>query len=104
MQRLGKAFFETKVEEIMSRNPQTISKDAKIVEAGEKMNHYSIHTLIVVEPSVVNGQQSVVGVVDSFSCLPGYTVLPLTGIDGWQRDSRWFLYGSGLVPIMTKNH
>ncbi|MBR0065654.1 MAG: KpsF/GutQ family sugar-phosphate isomerase [Paludibacteraceae bacterium] len=71
MQRLGKAFFETKVEEIMSRNPKTISKDAKIVEAGEKMNHYSIHTLIVVDPSVVNGQQSVVGVVDSFSCLPG---------------------------------
>ena len=34
----------------------------------------------------------------------GYTVLPLTGIDGWQRDSRWFLYGFGLVPIMTKNH
>lgn len=34
----------------------------------------------------------------------GYTVLPLTGIDGWQRDSRWFLYGFGLVPIMIKNH
>ena len=71
MQRLGASFFDTPVSEIMSRNPKTISKDAKIVEAGEKMNHYSIHTLIVVEPSVVNGQQSVVGVVDSFSCLPG---------------------------------
>ena len=71
MQRLGASFFDTLVSEIMSRDPKTISKDAKIVEAGEKMNHYSIHTLIVVEPSVVNGQQSVVGVVDSFSCLPG---------------------------------
>ena len=71
MQRLGASFFDAPVSEIMSRNPKTISKDAKIVEAGEKMNHYSIHTLIVVEPSVVNGQQSVVGVVDSFSCLPG---------------------------------
>ncbi len=72
MQRLGKAFFDTKVEEIMSRNPKTISKDAKIVEAGEMMNHHSIHTLIVVEPSEVSNQPSaVVGVVDSFSCLPG---------------------------------
>ena len=71
MQRLGADFFATPVSAIMSTNPKTISKDAKIVEAGEKMNHYSIHTLIVVEPSVVNGQQSVVGVVDSFSCLPG---------------------------------
>ncbi|MBO5553005.1 MAG: KpsF/GutQ family sugar-phosphate isomerase [Paludibacteraceae bacterium] len=72
MQRLGKEFFDTPVSEIMSRNPKTISKDAKIVEAGEKMNHYSIHTLIVVEPSEVSNQPSaVVGVVDSFSCLPG---------------------------------
>ena len=65
MQRLGSSFFDTPVSEIMSRNPKTISKDAKIVEAGEKMNHYSIHTLIV-----VNGEK-VAGVVDSFSCLPG---------------------------------
>jgi arabinose-5-phosphate isomerase len=73
MQRLGAAFFGTKVSEIMSRNPKTITKSAKIVEAGEMMNHHSIHTLIVVDdPSAVNPQQSVVvGVVDSFSCLPG---------------------------------
>ncbi len=72
MQRLGKAFFDTKVSEIMSHSPKTIGKDAKIVEAGEKMNHHSIHTLIVVEPSEVSNQPSaVVGVVDSFSCLPG---------------------------------
>jgi CBS domain-containing protein len=71
MQRLGQSFFSTPVSDIMSRNPKTIHKDAKIVEAGEKMNHYSIHTLIVVEPSEVSPQQSVAGVVDSFSCLPG---------------------------------
>ncbi len=75
MQRLGKEFFGTKVAEIMSRNPKTISKDAKIVEAGETMNHYSIHTLIVVD-EITNDQSSmpnahVVGVIDSFSCLPG---------------------------------
>ena len=72
MQRLGKEFFATPVSAIMSKNPKTISKDARVTEAGEKMNHHSIHTLIVVEPSAVSGQQSaVVGVIDSFSCLPG---------------------------------
>lgn len=65
MQRLGASFFDTPVSEIMSRNPKTISRSAKIVEAGEKMNHHSIHTLLVVDG------ESVVGVVDSFSCLPG---------------------------------
>ena len=66
MQRLGQEFFSTPVADIMSRNPKTISKDAKIVEAGETMNHYSIHSLIVL------GEASqVVGVIDFFSCLPG---------------------------------
>lgn len=73
MQKLGAAFFETPVEAIMSKNPKTIRRDAKIVEAGEMMNHHSIHTLVVVsdQPSDVSGQPSVVGVIDSFSCLPG---------------------------------
>lgn len=66
MQRLGAEFFGTQVSEIMSCSPKTIGKEAKIVEAGEKMNHHSIHTLIVVDEA-----GAVVGVVDSFSCLPG---------------------------------
>ena len=66
MQRLGAEFFETPVSAIMSTNPKTFRKDAKIVEAGEKMNHHSIHTLIVLDD-----EESVVGVIDSFSCLPG---------------------------------
>ena len=65
MQRLGQAFFATPVSAIMSKNPKTISKDAKIVEAGEKMNHHSIHTLIVLDGNTV------CGIIDSFSCLPG---------------------------------
>jgi arabinose-5-phosphate isomerase len=73
MQKLGQAFFATPVSAIMSKSPKTISRSAKIVDAGEKMNHHSIHTLIVVsdQPSAVSGQPSVVGVIDSFSCLPG---------------------------------
>lgn len=73
MQRLGQDFFATPVSAIMSKNPKTISKEAKIVEAGEKMNHHSIHTLVVVsdQPSAISNQPSVVGIIDSFSCLPG---------------------------------
>ena len=66
MQRLGQAFFATPVSAIMSKSPKTISRSAKIVEAGETMNHYSIHTLIVLDDAA-----HVVGVIDSFSCLPG---------------------------------
>ena len=66
MMRLGQSFFATPVEAIMSKTPKTISKDVKIVEAGEKMNHHSIHTLIVLDDAA-----HVVGVIDSFSCLPG---------------------------------
>lgn len=65
MMRLGQDFFATKVSAIMSKSPKTISKDAKIVDAGEKMNHHSIHTLIVMDG------EKVCGVIDSFSCLPG---------------------------------
>ena len=65
MLRLGQGFFATPVSAIMSKNPKTISKDAKIVEAGETMNHYSIHTLVVLDGA------RVVGIIDSFSCLPG---------------------------------
>ena len=66
MQRLGQSFFSTPVSEIMSCNPKTINRNAKIVEAGETMNHYSIHSLVV-----LNNSAKVCGVIDSFSCLPG---------------------------------
>jgi arabinose-5-phosphate isomerase len=66
MQKLGQQFFATPVEVIMSKSPKTISRSAKIVEAGETMNHHSIHTLVVLD-----GANKVCGVIDSFSCLPG---------------------------------
>ena len=65
MQKLGQDFFATPVAQIMSKNPKTINRNAKIVEAGETMNHHSIHTLVVTDDS------KVVGIIDSFSCLPG---------------------------------
>ncbi len=66
MLRLGEKFFSTQVSAIMSTTPKTIGKEAKIVEAGEKMNHHSIHSLIVLDDA-----SRVCGVIDSFSCLPG---------------------------------
>ena len=66
MLRLGQDFFNTPVSDIMAREPKTINQNAKIVDAGEAMNHYSIHSLIVLD-----NNNHVVGVVDSFSCLPG---------------------------------
>lgn len=66
MTRLQERFFATPVSEVMTRAPKTIAADAKIVDAGEEMNHYSIHTLVVVDRD-----DKVVGVIDSFSCLPG---------------------------------
>ncbi len=66
MQKLGQKFFTTPVSDIMARHPKTINQNAKIVEAGETMNHYSIHSLVVLDNS-----NKVCGVIDSFSCLPG---------------------------------
>ena len=66
MLRLGQDFFHTPVSDIMAREPKTINQNAKIVDAGEAMNHYSIHSLIVLD-----NNNHVVGVVDSFCCLPG---------------------------------
>ena len=66
MQRLGQVFFTTPVSDIMARHPKTISRKARIVDAGEMMNHHSIHSLVVVDDNA-----HVCGVIDSFSCLPG---------------------------------
>lgn len=66
MQRLGQDFFHTPVSDIMAREPKTINQNAKIVDAGEAMNHYSIHSLVVLD-----SDNKVCGVIDSFSCLPG---------------------------------
>lgn len=66
MQRLKNDFFLTPVSQVMTRNPKTIHAQDRIVDAGEEMNHYSIHSLVV-----LNEREEVVGIIDSFSCLPG---------------------------------
>lgn len=66
MQAYKAEFFTTPVSEIMTPTPKTIHAKDRIVDAGEQMNHYSIHSLVV-----LNEKEEVVGVIDSFSCLPG---------------------------------
>lgn len=60
------AFLTTPVRDVMCPTPKTIRRTARIVDAGEMMNHYSIHSLVVLDDS-----DRVCGVIDSFSCLPG---------------------------------
>ena len=66
MQRLRQSFFTSLAKDIMTNNPKTIAPGDTIARAGEKMNNNSIHTLIVVD-----ADNKVCGVIDSFSCLPG---------------------------------
>jgi len=66
MQRYGQDFFNTPASEVMSPKPKTILRTAKIAEAGTIMNNNSIHTLIVLNPD-----NTICGIIDSFSCLPG---------------------------------
>lgn len=66
MQAHKENFFSVPVSEIMTPNPKTIHSCDRIVDAGEEMNHYSIHSLVVLDEN-----DQVVGIIDSFSCLPG---------------------------------
>lgn len=64
MQNYSERFFALSVSEIMSRTPKTVSAKAKLSEASEIMRKYSIHTLVVLDDD-----QKVAGLIDSFSCL-----------------------------------
>ena len=55
-------YFPT-VEEL-STNPEQASEKAKLTEAGNMMRKHNIHSLIV-----VNDDDQLVGIIDSFSCL-----------------------------------
>lgn len=57
-------FFQLKVRDIMSKNPKTINEHEKLNKAGDAMRKYNIHSLVV-----VNDENQLVGIIDSFSCL-----------------------------------
>ena len=64
MQRNQEQFFALTVEDIMSRTPKTILETAKLSQAETIMRKHNIKSLIV-----VNEENSLVGVIDAFSCL-----------------------------------
>ena len=64
MQRDQDCFFQLTVKDLMNTNPKTIKEDAKLSEAESIMRQYNIKSLIV-----VNEENSLVGVIDAFSCL-----------------------------------
>ena len=64
MQRDQDSFFQLTVKDLMNTNPKTIKEDAKLSEAESIMRKHNIKSLIV-----VNEENSLVGVIDAFSCL-----------------------------------
>ena len=63
MQNIRERFFETEVQEVMTRKPKCVSPDMKIAAIQKMMHHYKIHAVLVVDE-----QKRLLGVVDSFSC------------------------------------
>lgn len=64
MQSKQDSFFHLEVKDIMSNTPKTINENTKLNVAGDMMRKYNIHSLIV-----VNDNQRLVGIIDSFSCM-----------------------------------
>ena len=64
MQRDQDSFFQLTVKDLMNTNPKTIKEDAKLSEAESIMRKHNIKSRIV-----VNEENSLVGVIDAFSCL-----------------------------------
>lgn len=64
MQNKQNEFFSLAVKDIMSTNPKTINESAKLADAETLMRKYNIHSLVVVDDD-----NRLVGIIDSFSCL-----------------------------------
>lgn len=64
MERWQAQFFNKTVNDIMTRNPKTVSPTTKISEIQHIMNKYKIHTVLVVDEN-----NHLLGVVDHYSCM-----------------------------------
>jgi arabinose-5-phosphate isomerase len=64
MERWQAQFFNKTVNDIMTRNPKTVSPTTKISEIQNIMNKYKIHTVLVVDEN-----NHLLGVVDHYSCM-----------------------------------
>lgn len=58
------SFFRLTVADIMTRNPKTVTKETKITEIEHILHQYKIHSVLVLDE-----EQHLLGVVDSFSTM-----------------------------------
>lgn len=63
MQNIRERFFETEVQEVMTRNPKRVGPDMKIAQIQRMMHNLKIHAVLVVDE-----KGKLLGIVDSFSC------------------------------------
>lgn len=64
MQEKQDVFFNLTVSEIMSEHPKMVNQNAKLSEAEHVMRQFNIHSLVVVDDN-----DNLVGIIDSFSCM-----------------------------------
>ena len=53
MQRWHARFFDLRVEDVMTPNPKRIHPDMKIAEVEQMLNRHKIHSLLVVDETIV---------------------------------------------------
>ena len=64
MERWQEQFFGHTVEDIMTRNPKTVSPETRITEIQQIQQRHKIHSLLVVD-----GDRHLLGIVDHYSCM-----------------------------------
>ncbi|MBQ5971715.1 MAG: KpsF/GutQ family sugar-phosphate isomerase [Prevotella sp.] len=64
MEKWQEKFFDKTVDDIMTRQPKTVSLNTKITEIQRIMHQYKIHTVLVVD-----AEGHLLGVVDHYSCM-----------------------------------
>ena len=64
MEQWQSNFFNKTVEDIMTRNPKTVSPSTKIADIQKIMHKYKIHTVLVVDEKM-----GLCGIVDHYSCM-----------------------------------
>ncbi len=64
MENSQDSFFQLTVADIMTRQPKTVTKDAKITQIEQILHAYKIHSVLVLDD-----EQHLLGVVDSFSTM-----------------------------------
>ena len=55
MEEFEDTFFSLKAEDLMTKNPKTIQKEAKLIDAQNLMNDYKVNSLVVIDNNKLCG-------------------------------------------------